>query len=113
MAINIKGKDYVAPGEKGTPQLTGDELMAIEDHFELDGLRLFAALENPDKALKGYTLAKALYSLAWVCRVRAGEIVSIADVLKDTSAGEIILVEGDDEDPKEVATETEYIKTLP
>ena len=106
MPISISGKSYVAPGENGTPQLVGDELMAIEDHFGLDGLRLFAALENPDKAPKGYTIAKALYSLAWVCRTRAGEVVSIADVLTDTAAGEIVLEEATDEDPKEVATES-------
>lgn len=106
MPIKIKGTTYIAPGENGAPELIGDELMAIEDHFELDGLRLFAALENPDKAPKGYTVAKALYSLAWVCRTRAGEIVSIADVLKDTSAGEIIFEEEVEVSPKEVATET-------
>lgn len=106
MPIKIKGTTYTAPGENGTPELIGDELMAIEDHFELDGLRLFAALENPEKAPKGYTVAKALYSLAWVCRTRAGEIVSIADVLKDTSAGEIMFEEEVEVAPKEVATET-------
>lgn len=107
MPISIKGKKYVAPGENGTPQLLGEELMAIEDHFEVDGLRLFNALENPDKAPKGYTLAKALYSLAWVCRTRSGEVVSIADVLKDTAAGDIAFEGEDDIDPKEVATEIE------
>jgi len=107
MPISIKGKKYVAPGENGTPQLLGEELMAIEDHFEVDGLRLFNALENPDKAPKGYTLAKALYSLAWVCRTRSGEVVSIADVLKDTAAGDIAFEAEEDIDPKEVATETE------
>lgn len=107
MPITIKGKSYVAPGENGTSQLTGEELIAIEDHFGLDGLRLFAAMENPDRAPKGYTITKGLYSLAWVCRTRAGEIVSIDDVLKDTAANDIILEDLDADNPKEVATEIE------
>lgn len=107
MPAKINGKEYVLPGENNTAQLTGEELMAIEDHFDLDGLRLFVALENPEKAPKGYTVAKALYSLAWVCRVRAGEIVSIADVLKDTAASDIELLEETNAGPKEVATESE------
>lgn len=107
MPIKINGNEYVLPGENNSQQITGEELMAIEDHFDLDGLRLFAALDNPEKAPKGYTVAKALYSLAWVCRTRAGEIVSIADVLKDTAASDIELLEAVNESPKEVATESE------
>lgn len=101
MPLRIKGQVYKAPGEDGEPTPTGEEIMAIEEHFDLDGFRLFATLVDPLKAPKGYTVAKALYATAWICRSRAGEVVSIADVLKDTSMDEI---EDVAQDPKEEAT---------
>lgn len=104
MPLKIGDKEYVMPGEKGTPRVTGEETLVIEDEFGLDAIRLFLALENPDKAPKGYTISKALLALAWVCRHRAGEVVSLADVLKDTAPGDID-IDGE-EDPKESATET-------
>lgn len=104
MPLKIGDKEYVMPGEKGTMRVTGEETLAIEDEFGLDAIRLFQVLENPDKAPKGYTIAKVLLALAWVCRSRTGEIVSLADVVKDTAPGDID-IEPEDEDPKAEATE--------
>ena len=104
MPLKIGDKEYVMPGEKGTPRMTGEETLAIEDEFGLDAMRLFQVLENPDKAPKGYTIAKVLLALAWVCRSRTGEIVSLADVVKDTAPGDVD-IEPEDEDPKAEATE--------
>lgn len=106
MPLLIKGTKYVAPGEHGTAGPTGEEIMQIEDHFGLDGLKIFETLINPDKERPGYTIAKAMYATAWICRTRAGEIVSIADVLKDTSVDQIedLGYEAAD-DPKEPTTE--------
>lgn len=103
MPLKIGDKEYVMPGENGTPRINGEETIAIEEEFGLDAQRLWLVLLDPLKAPKGYTLSKATLALAWVCRVRAGEVVSLADVLKDTAPGEIDIVEGDD--PKEEATQ--------
>ena len=86
MALNIRGKSYPTPNEGDQPGLLGKELMAIEDAFGLDALTLFATLDSSKpSALAGYTKTKAFYALAWVCMVRAGEILSIQDVLNDYS----------------------------
>lgn len=104
MPLKIGDKEYVMPGENGTPRITGEETIAIEDEFGIDAILLFLVLQNPDKAPKGYTISKALLALAWVCRSRAGEIVSLADVIKDTAPGDIEI--DSEENPKEQATET-------
>ena len=92
MALIIKGKSYPMPGQDGQQNLTGDEIIAIEDHFGLDGLDLMAVF-NGAKAPKGYTKAKALWAVAWVGMSRAGEVVSIADVLRDVAVDEIVITD--------------------
>lgn len=104
MPLKIGDKEYVMPGEKGTPRVLGEETNAIEDEFGLDAMLLFQVLADPSKAAKGYTISKALLALAWVCRSRAGEIVSVADVVKDTAPGDID-IDPEDEDPKDETTE--------
>lgn len=103
MPLKIGDKEYVMPGENGTPRINGEETIAIEEEFGLDATRLWMVFVDPMKAQKPYTIAKATLALAWVCRVRAGEVVSIADVLKDTAPGDIDIIE--EEDPKEEATQ--------
>ena len=103
MPLKIGDKEYVMPGEAGTPRILGEETNIIEDEFGLDALRLINVLVDPDRAPKGYTISKALLALAWVCRSRSGEIVSLADVVKDTAPGDIDIIE--EEDPKEEATQ--------
>lgn len=104
MPLIINGTNYVMPGEKGTPRITGEETLAIEDEFGLDAMRLFQVFTNPDKAPKGYTISKALLALAWVCRSRTGEVVSLNDVIKDTAPGDID-IEEEVEAPKAEATQ--------
>ena len=101
MPLKIKGKEYAAPNEAGTPGLTGRELIEIEDYFKLDGLSLMATLTGDDKSIaRGYTRAKAIFALAWVCMARAGEPVSLSDVLDDVALGDIELMDDDDESGK-------------
>lgn len=99
MPMLIEGTKYAIPGEGTTPLLTGRELIAIEDHFGLDGMRLIGVFAG-GKEVKGYTQAKALYALAWVCKSRAGETVSIDDVLEIASDQMEIV---DEENPTEAA----------
>lgn len=90
MALNIRGKSYPLPKENGTPAPTGREIIEIENYFQLDGMSLLAALSVEEgKERPGYTKAKAVYALAWICMTRAGEIVSIADVLNEYGIDEI------------------------
>lgn len=117
MPLKIKGTTYTAPSEAGTSGLTGRELIEIEDYFKLDGLTLMATLAGDDKSVaRGYTRAKAIFALAWVCMSRAGEPVSISDVLDDLSLGDIDIVDdeedndsgkGEEANSLEAATETE------
>ena len=95
MPLIIKGKSYPMPAEAPEPNLTGKEIMTIEDHFGLDGLRLMSCLSGSTPG-KGYTQAKALWSLAWVAMTRAGEVLSIDDVLNDVSIDDIDVM---DEEP--------------
>lgn len=101
MPLIIKGTTYAVPGEAGEGNLTGKEIMAIEDHFGLDGLRLMSCLSGNAPG-KGYTQAKALWALAWVAMTRGGEVVSIDDVLNDLSLDDIT-VEDEDENPTPAA----------
>lgn len=98
MPLEIKGKVYAAPNEGDQPGITGREIIEIEDYFGLDGLTLIRVLaEDGVPRQKGYTRAKALFALAWVCMARGGEIVSLEDVLNDLSLGDISIVD-DEED---------------
>jgi hypothetical protein len=102
MPIIIRDKTYPVPGEEGVKGPTGTELAAIEDHYDLDGVMLISSLaqENPPKH---YTRAKAIYSMAWIVLTRAGEIVSIKDVLDEYSIDDFAWPE---EEPKKEVTES-------
>ena len=89
MPIKIKNTVYPLPGENNSQGFTGREIIEIEEHFGLDGLTLISALSSMTPLVKGYTRAKALYSVAWICLTRAGEVVSLADVLNDVSINDI------------------------
>lgn len=82
--IKIGDKSYVMPKENGTSAPTGKEIIEIENYFSgLDGLTLLGTLSVEEgKERPGYTKVKALYALAWICMIRAGEIVSLGDVLE-------------------------------
>ena len=89
MALTVRGKSYPTPNEGDQPGLLGKELMAIEDAFGIDDLTMVGTLDsNKPSTLPGYTKAKAFYALAWVCMTRAGEILSIEDVLDGYSIDE-------------------------
>lgn len=107
MPVVIKGKKYTLPNDGTEQGPTGAELVEIEDYFNLDGLILISSLaqENPPK---GYTRTKAIFAMAWIALTRAGEIVSITDVLKDYSIDDFDMYE-EDEDTKKV--ESEALKT--
>jgi hypothetical protein len=92
MTIKIGGKSYVMPKENGTSAPTGKEIVEIENYFSgLDGLTLLGTLSVEEgKERIGYTKVKALYALAWICMVRAGEVVSIGDVLETYGIDEIM-----------------------
>lgn len=83
MPLNVKGKTYPMPGEDGQQGLTGSEVIAIEDHFGLDGMTLLSAAFGNGTAPAGYTKVKGLYAIAWVAMSRAGEVLSLDDVLND------------------------------
>lgn len=100
MPLTIKGKSYPLPKEAGQQGPTGKELIEIENHFNLDGLTLLGSLVD-EKPPAGYTKAKAIYALAWIAMSRAGEIVSIADVLNDYAIDDLEFSEETDS-PKEV-----------
>ena len=78
------------PKENGSSSPTGREIIEIENHFGLDGLTLLGALSTEEgKERPGYSKVKALYALTWICMVRAGEVVSIADILNEYGIDEI------------------------
>lgn len=99
MPLKLRGKTYLIPNEGNQPAPTGSEIIAIEDHFGLDGIRLIASLQPKAIEVKGYTKTKALYALAWIALRRAGEVLSIEDVLNDYNIEEIAM--GFSADPKE------------
>lgn len=104
MPLIIKGKEYKLPNEGSEKGPTGQEIMEIESHFDnLDGLVLISSLGN-EKFVKGYTKTKAMYSMAWIAMTRAGEVLSIADVLKDYSIDDFD-VRWEEDDPKKEQTE--------
>lgn len=92
MPLIIKDKTYPMPHEPGQKGPTGREIIEIENYFQLDGLQIITSLglENP---AVGYTKIKGMYSLAWICLTRAGEVVSLEDVLNDYSLDEFDFAE--------------------
>lgn len=101
MPLKIKDKLYPIPSENGEPGFTGREIIEIEDYFGLDGLMLISALSDQgEPRTKGYTKAKALFALAWVCMVRGGEVVSLDDVLNDYAPDDFDFEEAQAQDPK-------------
>ena len=99
MALQIRGTNYVIPGENGSAGPTGREIIEIELAFGLDGLELLGVLASdkphPNAA---YSKTKAMYAVAWICKTRAGEIVSIDDVLNQFSINEFMIVEDEKKD---------------
>lgn len=90
MPIIVRDKSYPMPKENGSPAPTGKEIIEIENYFQLDGLGLLQTLSTETgNERPGYTKVKAIYALAWICMSRAGEIVSIADVLDGYGIDEI------------------------
>ena len=86
MPLVIKGKSYPLPGEHNQPGATGRELIEIEEYFGLDAMKLMSVFaEDESKLPVGYTRVKAMFALAWLAMTRAGEVVSVSDVLNDFS----------------------------
>jgi integrase len=101
MPLKVRDNLYPIPSEGSEPGFTGREIVAIEDYFGLDGLMLISALSDQgEPRVKGYTKAKALFALAWVCMVRGGEVVSLDDLLNDYSPDDFDFEESDNSDPK-------------
>lgn len=82
MPLIVKGKSYSLPSEGSEKAPTGREIVEIESYFNLDGLILLTALTQ-DKPPAGYTKTKGMYALAWIALTRAGEILSLEDILND------------------------------
>lgn len=94
MPFIIRDKTYPLPKEDNQPAPTGSEIIAIEEHFDLDGLTLLTILGDQEPShLKGYSKTKALYALAWICMTRGGEVLSIQNVLDDYSVDEFTVEE--------------------
>lgn len=95
MPIKLKDEVFPMPGEDNTPNATGREIIAIEDHFALDGLELLTVLEDWEKlhTNPAYSRIKALYALAWIVLTRSGKILSIDDVLNTYSVSDIQPIE--------------------
>ena len=99
MPLIIKDNKYPMPGETGQKGPTGRELVEIENYFQLDGLTLIASLSE-NKPPAGYTKVKAMYSLAWISLTRAGEVLSLADVLNDYAVDDIDFEEESEKKPE-------------
>ena len=104
MPLQIAGKTYPLPKEGNQPAPTGREIIELESYFNLDGLTLLSTLSPEAKQIPGYTKTKAFYALAWIAMTRAGEVLSIGDLLNDVAIDDIVFVEPDS--PKEETTET-------
>lgn len=107
MTLSVRGETFVLPGENNTQNVTGREIIEIEDAFGLDGLTLLELLgvdENDPKYKPHpnpkYTKVKALYAVTWVAMSRAGKVLSIDDVLNTYGIDEIS--SEDSEAPKEL-----------
>ena len=103
MPIIIRGETFELPGENNTQNVTGREIIAIEEAFGLDGLTLLGILGEDETSPMykphpnpAYSKVKALYALTWVCMTRAGKILSIDDVLNNYGIDEITSTESDD-----------------
>jgi hypothetical protein len=103
MPLVIKGKSYSLPHEAGQRGPTGSEIIEIENYFNLDGLILISSLAQ-DKPPVGYTKTRAMFAIAWIAMIRAGEILSLNDILNDYSIDDFDFVE--EEEPKKDLTES-------
>ena len=103
MPLIIKGKEYQIPNEGTEKGPTGAEIVEIENYFNLDGLILISSLAQ-EKPPVGYTKTKAMFAMAWIAMSRAGEILSLHDVLKDYSIDDFD-VKWEEEDPKKAVAE--------
>jgi len=103
MPLIVRGESFNLPGENDTQNVTGREIIAIEDAFGLDGLTLLGILgeDETDPMHKphpnpAYSKIKALYALTWVCMTRAGKILSLDDVLNNYGIDEISSTDSDE-----------------
>lgn len=108
MPLNLRGKTYIIPNEGNQPSPSGAEIIEIEDYFGLDGLRLLSSLQPSAVEIKGYTKTKALYAIAWIALRRAGEVLSLEDILNDYNVEEIAT--GFSDNPKEVAESSSVVE---
>lgn len=93
------------PGEGNSPQPSGREIIAIEETFGLDGLKLLSTLADTEPSqIKGYTKVKAIFAMAWISMTRGGEVLSLDDVLNDYAIDEFEMVEESEESKKEPAS---------
>lgn len=109
MPLIIKGKEYSLPNEGTEKGPTGQELVEIENYFNLDGLILISSLAQ-EKPPVGYTKTKAMYSMAWIAMTRAGEILSINDILKDYSIDDFDIRWEEDDPKKDLAEASETVE---
>jgi hypothetical protein len=105
MPLVIREKSYDIPKENGSPAPTGREIIEIENAFNLDGLTLLGTLANDEPSkLQGYSKVKALYAVAWISMSRAGETLSIDDVLNEYAIDEILMK--DESEKKELPADS-------
>lgn len=100
MPLVLRGTAYPMPGEAGQPTITGRELVAIEDEFGLDALKLLSVLSGGD-AGSGYTQAKAMYAIGWIAVHRADAAMTFGRFLDDVALDEFTIT--DAENPTEAA----------
>lgn len=99
MPLKINDKTYKLPGD-GLQGVTLAEVVAIEDHFRgLDGWTLLGVADGSGDAAAGYTRVKAIAAWTWIAMTRAGEVLSIADVLNDYAVNEILFEEEPENPP--------------
>ena len=104
MPLIIKGKSYPIPNETGQRGPTGSEIIEIENYFNLDGLILISSLAQ-DKVPVGYTRTKAMYAMAWIAMTRAGEVLSLTNILDDYSIDDFDFAE--EEEKKDLTESSE------
>lgn len=103
MPLQIKDEVYAVPGEGSEPNVSGREIMNIEDALGLDGLSLLGLLASETELHPNpkYTRNKAIYAVAWICLVRSGKVLSLDNVLDTYTIGDFKFI---GEDPKKAET---------
>ena len=91
MPLNIRGTEYLIPGENDTPRPTGREIIEIEEFFGLDGITLLGSLFTANPPV-GYTKIKALLAMAWIAMNRTDNKIGLAELADEYGFDEIIPV---------------------